>query len=62
MRRRICRVSSGSTLGLSKQYIYERSALYDLQNRQEIIIKPAVKGSAVVVMDSFITSQRLRDN
>ena len=29
----------------------ERSALYDLQNRQEIIIKPADKGSAVVVMD-----------
>ena len=30
----------------------ERSALYDLQNRQEIIIKPADKGSAVVVMDT----------
>ena len=29
----------------------ERSALYDLRNRQEIIIKPADKGSAVVVMD-----------
>ena len=29
----------------------ERSALYDLQNRLEIIIKPADKGSAVVVMD-----------
>ena len=29
----------------------ERSALYDLQNRQEIIIKPADKGSAVVFMD-----------
>ena len=29
----------------------ERSALYDLQNRQDIIIKPADKGSAVVVMD-----------
>ena len=29
----------------------ERCALYDFQNRQEIIIKPADKGSAVVVMD-----------
>ena len=29
----------------------ERSALYDLQKRQEIIIKPADKGSAIVVMD-----------
>ena len=29
----------------------ERSALCDLQNRQEIIIKPADKDSAVVVMD-----------
>ena len=29
----------------------ERSALYELQNRQKIIIKPADKGSAIVVMD-----------
>ena len=29
----------------------QRSALYDLQNRQEIIIKPADKSFAVVVMD-----------
>ena len=29
----------------------ERSALYELQNRQEIIIKPTDKGSAIVVMD-----------
>jgi hypothetical protein len=29
----------------------ERSALRDLQERDDIIIKPADKGSAVVVMD-----------
>ena len=29
----------------------ERSALYDLQKRDDVMIKPAEKGSAVVVMD-----------
>ena len=29
----------------------ERSALHSLQKREDIIIKPADKGSAVVVMD-----------
>ena len=29
----------------------ERSALRDIQKRDDIIIKPADKGSAVVVMD-----------
>ena len=29
----------------------DRSALYNLQKREDIVIKPADKGSAVVVMD-----------
>jgi hypothetical protein len=33
------------------ELIKERSALRDLQERDDIIIKPADKGSAVVVMD-----------
>jgi hypothetical protein len=36
----------------------ERSALRDIQERDDIIIKPADKGSAVVVMDktTLVTS------
>ena len=45
---------------------FDRSALYNLQKREDIVIKPADKGSAVVVMDRdhyvFETERQLNDS
>jgi hypothetical protein len=40
----------------------ERSALWNIQERDDIIIKPADKGSAVVVMDKTTYLQEAEDN
>ena len=40
----------------------ERNALANLRQRTDIVIKPANKGSVVVVLIKKITSQKLTDN